>query len=371
MRIRAGLAGFLASLATAATAGGVERSAQSIAVLFEEGRYLEIGGAHVSPSVSGVGGLVTPGAPSGSMTETFATFGAAYRADLDDTWSYAIVYEQPYGAAIDYPTTIGGAPSTYFAAGSTATLAAHALIGILQYNLPSNLSFYGGIRAQTLVAEADVPFLGLYSAKGERDLAFGYLVGVAYEKPEIALRVALTYHSQIDHDLTTTENSALGAGRVSPTDINTPQALNLEFQSGVAADTLVFGAIRWVDWTAFEITPDDYNVVSGGGSLVSFADDRVTYTLGLGRRLNESWSVAGSLNFEDHTGSPTGNLGPTDGRWGATLAAVHKRGNMTLTTGLSYVAVGDADTQVGAAVPGGIFRDNHAWGAGIKVGFRF
>ena len=92
--------------------------------------------------------------------------------------------------------------------GSNAELNSNALTGVLQYNLDNGTSVFGGLRAQTLEAEAVVTSVpGPYSADGDRDLAFGYLVGVAYEKPEIALRVALTYNSEIDHDLETTEIS--------------------------------------------------------------------------------------------------------------------------------------------------------------------
>ena len=349
-----------------ALAGGIERTNQSVGVLFEQGRYLEFSMGGAVPSVSGVGGLVTPGATSGNMTSNFLQFGAAYKADLNDTWSYALIYDQPYGADVDYPAATG-----YFAGGSSAVFDSHALTGILQYNMPSNFSVYGGLRAQTIEAKADVPFLGAYSADGERDFAFGYLVGAAYEKPEIALRVALTYISAIDHSLTTSEDSGFGTDRVSPTEIETPQALNLEFQSGIAEDTLAFGSIRWVDWSEFAITPTDYGAISGGDPLVGFADDRITYTLGLGRRLNETWSVLSSLSYEKHTGSPTGNLGPTDGRLGATIGAIYTKDKVKITGGVTYVDLGNANTRVGPFVPAGIFTGNSAWGAGVKIGYSF
>lgn len=364
-----GLLAACACSATALHAGGLERTTQSPAILFEDGRYMELNFGYGMPDVSGVGALVTPGASSGNMTENFLNFGFAYKADLNDTFSYALIYDQPYGAKVNYPGTFGVDP--YFAAGSSAEFKSHALTGILQYNMDNNISVYGGLRAQTIEAEAVVPFLGAYSAQGDRDFALGYLVGASFEKPEIALRVALTYLSAIDHSLTTTENSALGAGRVSNTDITMPQAVNLEFQSGVAEDTLVFGSVRWVEWSEADITPSDYFTVSGGGSLVSFADDRTTFTLGVGRRLNETWSVAGSVSHERTTGSPTGNLGPTDGFTSLGLAAVYSKDNMKVTTGVRYVDVGKANTRVGAAVPGAIFRDNSAIGVGVKVGWQF
>ncbi len=337
----------LTALATTASAGGVERTPQSVGVLFEEGRYFEFSGSFGSPDVSGVLGV-----SSGDIADSFFNLGAAYKADLNETISYAIIYDQPYGAGVTYPAGTG-----YLFAGSNAELKSHALTGILQYNLGNGGSVYGGLRAQTLQAEAVVTPFG-YSVDGERDLAFGYLVGAAYEKPEIALRVALTYNSEIDHDLDTTENGAPST----PTAITTPQSVNLEFQSGIAEDTLVFGSVRWVEWTVFNISPANFPA----NPLVFYADDRTTYTLGLGRRLNETWSVLGSVSYEENTGSATGNLGPTDGFTSVSLGAIYTKDNMKITGGVRYVDIGDATTTVAAD-----FSGNSAIAAGLKVGWSF
>lgn len=350
----------LAVLAGPVAAGGVERSNQSVAVLFEQGRYIEFGAIAGSPSVSGTLGPFS----SGDMTDSFLNFGAAYKADLNGTWSYALIYNQPWGANVSYPTV------AYPFAGSSAELKSHALTGILQYNLPSNLSFYGGLRAQTLEAQALVnaaPTFTGYNATAERDFALGYLVGAAYERPDIALRVSLTYNSEIDHELDTVETGFTPGPVSSVTPITTPQSLHLEFQSGVAADTLVFGGIRWVDWTEFDISPAVYSSPGAvGAPLVFYADDRITYTLGVGRRLSETWSVAASVSYEAHTGSLTGNLGPTDGLLGLTLGGTYTKDNMKVTGGISYVDVGNADTTAGAS-----FTSNSAVGLGVKVGYTF
>lgn len=359
-----GLVAACACSATALHAGGLERTTQSPAILFEDGRYMELNFGYGAPDVSGTvgGGTV----PSGNMSEKFLNFGFAYKADLNDKLSYALIYDQPYGAKVNYPGTFGVDP--YPAAGSTAEFKSHALTGILKYRLQNNVSIYGGLRAQTIEAEANVPFLGAYTANGERDFAMGYLVGAAFEKPEIALRVGLTYSSAVDHSLRTTESStALGAGNVSQTEITMPQSVTLDFQSGVAEDTLVFGSVRWVEWSESDITPADYETISGGGSLVSFADDRTTFTLGMGRRLNETWSIAGSVAYEKTTGSITGNLGPTDGFTSYGLAAVYNKDNVKVTTGVRYVDLGRATT----TVLGADFEDNSAIGVGVKVGWQF
>ena len=153
---------------------------------------------------------------------------------------------KPYGASVLYPT------AAYFATGSSAELSSHALTGIVQYNMDNNVSVYAGLRAQTIEAQAEITFAG-YSVNAPRELSFGYLAGVAYEKPDIALRVALTYLSAIEHDLEATE--VLGGSTTTTVPVETPQAVNLEFQSGIAEDTLLFGSVRWVEWSEFAITP--------------------------------------------------------------------------------------------------------------------
>jgi len=354
-------------LASTALAGGVERSAFSTRVLFEEGRYAELSFGYVSPSVSGTATPGAGGADSEDMSPGYLQYGAAFRDDLSDRLSYAIIFDRPYGADVDYATGTG-----YFAQGSTASLRSNAITALLKYTTPQNISVYGGLRAQTLEAEAVVPFVNNYSATGATDEGFGYLVGVAYERPEIALRVALTYISSIAHELATTESTAaLGADRTSTTNVNTPQQVNLEFQSGVAEDTLVFGSVRWVDWTSFDISPDDYATVTGGGSLVSYDDDTVTYSLGVGRRLSDAWSVSASASYEPSTGGFASNLGPTDGNTTITLGAQHTQGNVTITGGLSYAMIGDAQTTLNGTDAASDFTGNNAIGAGIRVGVSF
>ena len=341
-----------------AFAGGLERSNQSVAVLFEEGRYLEFGVSAVSPSVSG-----TLGVPSGDMLDSYLNFSAAYKADLNDTWSYAIIFDQPYGADTSYP---GGTPHPF--SGSTASVKSNALTGIMQYNMPNNVSVYGGLRAQTLQAEAVLPPIpGTYSISSNTDFALGYLAGVAYEKPEIALRVALTYISETSHDLDLTESVGATVFPTNTEEVKLPQAVNLEFQSGVAEDTLVFGSVRWAEWSKTVIDPPIYaSSPATSRPLVFFEDDRITYTLGVGRRLNETWSVRGSVSYEESTGSVTGNLGPTDGFTSVSLGAIYRKDNMKVTGGIRYVDVGDATTFSTAT-----FTGNSAIAAGIKVGWTF
>lgn len=348
----------VAALATAtgAFAGGIERTNQSVGVLFEDGEYLEWGFSFGVPDVSGVGGPGNPtaGAETGDIADSFGTLGFAYKGDINESLSYALIYDQPYGADVTYPL------STYVLATSNATFESGAVTGVLQYNMGNGASVYGGLRGQAISANASIPAIGGYTVESEKSHAFGYLVGAAYERPEIALRVALTYLSEIEHDVDVVEFGALP----SEIEVTTPQAVNLEFQSGVAEDTLVFGSVRWVEWSEFLINPPQWDAVSTTGPLVFYDDDRITYTLGAGRRLNENWSVLGAVSYEESTGSITGNLGPTDGFTSVGLGAIYSKDNMKVTGGVRYVDIGDASTTIN-----GQFSGSSAVGFSLKVGW--
>lgn len=355
----------LALASTSAFAGGLERTARSPNILFEDGNLVELSFGTVDPSVSGAGVSVSPAAESGDLSERYATLGLAIKQDFTDNLSFALIYDQPFGANTAYPLA-----STYFARGSTATLTSHAVTGLLKYTTDSNISVYGGLRYQTMQAEAALGFAS-YTIDSEKDGSFGYVAGVAYEKPEIALRVALTYNSAIKHDNQVSE--VLGASSGSSTlSYETPQSINLDFQSGIAKDTLVFGSVRWVDWSSFNLSPSIFTAGTGG-ALVSYPSDTVTYTLGVGRRFNDTWSGAVSVTHEPSNGGFYTNLGPTNGRTGITIGATYKMDNMEITGGLSYVWIGDADTTLTSISPAtaGSFTDNTAIGAGLRVRFRF
>lgn len=362
-------ASIIAMTAGTAFAGGIDRSGQGIGVLFEKGNYVELSYGSVSPSVSGTAVAIPApglnGAQSGDMAASYNNISAAIKYQFSDTLSGALIFDQPYGADVDYP-----AGTAYYATGSTATLESSAITAVLKYTMPSNVSLYGGLRYETMSAEASIPFIGGYRANGARDGSLGYLAGVAYEKPEIALRVSLTYNSKITHEISTAETSLLGTLN-SITEVNSPESVNLDFQTGIAKDTLVFGSIRWVDWSNFAISPQMYGALTGGGSLVSYDSDTISYSIGVGRKFNENWSAALSLGYEKQDGGIASNLGPTDGYKSIGLGATYTRDNMKITAGVRYVDIGDAQVQLGPVSPSANFRDNDALGFGLRVGFSF
>ena len=89
----------------------------------------------------------------------------------------------------------------------------------------------------------------------KQDTSVGFLLGAAYEIPDIALRLAASYRFETDHSAATTE-SMLGLSSVPGTvDYVTPQSFNLDFQTGVAKNTLLTANFRWTDFSAVDVVP--------------------------------------------------------------------------------------------------------------------
>ncbi|MFK7870398.1 MAG: OmpP1/FadL family transporter [Roseobacter sp.] len=354
------------------SAGALDRTGQPINPLFEDGRYIEFSLSYIRPDLTGVNTnprLGPVGTQSGDIGVGTLAFGGAYKADINDRWSYALILDRPYLAEVNYPTVPG-----YFGSASSAEFNSVALTGLLQYNFNGGFSVFGGLRAQETDAKAAIAFAGNYTVEAEGDYGIGYVAGVAYEMPEIALRVSLTYSSEISHTNNVTEAVDTRAGRRTfnnTADFDTPQSLNLEFQTGIAQDTLLFGGVRWVDWSDFDLSPQVYSSsLVANQPLLSYVDDVTTYTLGVGRRLTDNWAVSGSLSYEENTENLFTNLGPVDGATSLGLAAVYTQDKMTVTTGIRYAWLGDTTTAV-QGVRAAEFNDNTAVAIGVRVGYNF
>lgn len=344
-------------------AGGIDRSGQGIGALFEKGSYAEFSFGSVTPEITGTD---IAAAPTGDVAGDYTQFGFAYKRDVNDRLSYAIIVDQPFGADIEYGLT------SPLLGGTRAIVDSVATTVLLRYKLDENWSVHGGLRADYASGAIDLRGLGYgglngYSVTFDNDLAAGYVIGAAYEIPDIALRVAISYNSVLKHSFDTRENIA--PGLVTQTAVETPQSVNLDFQTGIAKDTLLFGQVRWVDWSEFLVTPAAFGLATGGSSLVTL-EDTTTYTLGVGRRFNETWSGAFSLSYEGKGSPVVSPLAPTNGRIGASLAAIYTMDNTKITAGINYTKLGDATAAPGG-VPAAAMSGSSAVGVGIKVGYSF
>ncbi len=344
---------------TIAAAGGLDRSGQGITAIFEDGDYAELSFGSVTPSVSGTMNPLLGGAPSGNIAPSYTQLGLAYKAQVNDQLSLGIIFDQPFGADVNYNT------AGYVLNGALASVESSGLTALARYEVNPTFSVHGGLRyvsANGVYQVPGVPDLDgpgpasatpAYASTYSAGTGTGFVAGAAYERDDIALRVALTYSSEIE--LSTLDGTA--------GDLNTtlPESFNLDFQTGIAADTLLFGSIRHVGWNGFSL--DD----SLAGSILSYDADVTTYNIGVGRRLSDNLAASFSIGYEASTGEVTGNLGPTDGFISYQIGAAYTMDNgVEISGGVRYVDVGDAVTTIGSS-----FSDNSAVGVGLKVGYTF
>lgn len=376
-RITSGAAALLLGTAGLVQAGGLDRTLTPVGVLFEEGDYVELSYGFTSPDVSGsvAGGLVG----SGNVGVDYSQFAGSLKYDVSERISVALIVDSPFGAEVDYDETDPGYPF----AGSAADFRSTGIALLGRYRFNDSFSLHAGARRVTTSADlrVDAPaapgVIANYEAEYAEDSDTSYIVGAAYERPAIALRVALTYQTETEfsNDVAyrTGFNGALGPVTAGTVEYTLPQSLTLDFRTGIAAGTLLFGSVRWADWSETLIE----SPVFFGNPVVGYEDDVYTYTLGVGRRLTDQVSAAASLTYDTEAssdpvaGDPTSgasNLAPYDGQFGAQLAGTYAAGNgVEISGGVRYTWLGEAET-VGIAAE---FADNSAVSVGLRVGYRF
>ena len=264
--------------------------------------------------------------------------------------------------------------------GTNVSITSQNFTGLLGVKLgeKKNIQIYGGPTIQRL--EGDVHLRGNayktasgYDANITRDTAYGWMAGIAYLKPEIALKAALTYRSEIDHDVTVTENlPALGAAGVGTNEITitTPKSVNLDFQTGLNPTTLLTAKARWVPWSDFAIKPKIYGSASGL-NLVSYDDDAWTAEVGLGKKLSPQLAISGAVGYDSGAGNPITSLGPVEGNWNVGLGAKY---NLTpewaVSGGVKYLMFGDAKAKLPDGSIVGDFQDNDGWVYGVRLSYQ-
>ncbi|MCL6231850.1 OmpP1/FadL family transporter [Acinetobacter amyesii] len=417
---------------TGAFAAALDRSGQSISAFLQPGNYFEAGISVLDPNVSGkVKNGYTPsaavppaavGLQNTSLDDMAGDYyfpSAALKLQLNDNFSFGLIYDQPFGADATYSTgdtgsaALGGAGLFHDGNESTSVeVDTQNISVILGFQPTENWNFYGGGVYQTVkgnvqlrgYAYSGTNNFGGYNANIGEDSAVGWLAGFAYQIPEIALKASVTYRSEIKHELTVDETSiaALGANPgtvinmnngLAETEITTPQSINLDLQTGIMANTVAFANVRWVNWKDFSIRPYAFGkgaeaastALTGGAytkgfNLVDYSDDQISATVGVGRKFNEQWAGNVSVGWDSGAGNPVSTLGPTEGYWNVGLGLQFSPApNYFIAGGVKYFMLGDATAHSGAySVPGNAqnaqvaeFEDNDAWAYGLKIGYKF
>jgi long-subunit fatty acid transport protein len=372
-RITWGAAALLLATTSVAQAGALDRTLQPVSVIFEDGNYAQLSFGFTSPDVGGV--IPGAGLESGNVGVDFSTATLSFKYDISERLSVGVVVDQPFGADISYGESDLGYPIE----GSEATFDSSSVTVLGRYKLNDNFSVHTGARLITIDADlfVAVPSLAYsYDADFGEDSDAAYVLGAAYERPDIALRVALTYSSETSFSNESSYeavNFGVPGSGDGPVEYTLPQSVNLDVRTGIAANTALFGQIRWADWSETEINVPDYLF----NPVVEYEEDVFTYTLGVGRKFTDRISAAASVIYESQSSddfdpldpdSGVSNLSPTDGQIGFEVGGTYVVGNgLELTGGVRYTRLGDATTRTFGAE----FEDNSAVSLGLRVGYRF
>ncbi|GAA5629503.1 hypothetical protein Acal02_00096 [Acinetobacter calcoaceticus] len=397
---------------TANHAAALDQSGQSILAFLENGNYVEVSATAVDPDISGKirnrPELVNDpqNLNSGNMGNSFQYYAAALKLQLTDRISFGLLYDQPFGADITYPMQSNNtfSDNEFTQQGTSANVDTESISMIFGVSPFSNFQLYSGAVYQSV--KGDVALRGNsyseafngYDAKFKQDHAVGWLAGLSYQIPDIALKAAVTYRSKIDHDMQVTETmfgQPLEVTTPSKTKISTPQSVSLDFQTGVYKDTLAYANVRWVNWKDFNIRPTQFGAVTeyltglisegtytGGFDLDSYQKDQWMANVGIGHQFSEKWSASTEVSWDSGTGDPASTLNPTQGSWGLGVGVqFNPAPNYFIAGGIKYFWLGDVVAEDGTyyiPVPGikpiaeqADFKDNSAIGYGLKIGYRF
>lgn len=446
------LAVFSTLTATAAQAAGLDRSGQDVTAFLQDGTYAEAVYTYIDANVTGKD---TAGKDTGDIAEAYDFFRYGVKADINDTFSVGVLYDEPFGAAIQYDGNSNfvadkNATATIFAqainqatkaqlndsftyrraikpvldsvkspqraravastletnsaqakpiADRLRAAAAHAeatdgqktnveirtnnLTMLVGAKLGANKNFqiYGGPVAQRVKGEVHLrgpayQVMTGYDAKIATDTEVGWAAGLAFYKPEIALKAALTYRSEIEHSSEIAETIPVTtyAGK-KDFKVTLPDSWNLDFQTGVNPTTLLTAKVRYVPWSDFDIRPTQYTETTKlrypqGLPIISYDKDQWSAEVGLGKRVSDRLAVSGAVGWDSGAGNPASSLGPIKGYYSLGLGA---RYNVTpewsLSLGGKYFKFGDAQAQLPTKDTVGNFDSNDGYAVGVKLAY--
>jgi len=378
--------------ASIALAGGFELQTLDTSIMYSEGNQASISTAKIDASIKGVNPAIGA-ASSRDVVKDQTVTNIATKFNVGENLSFGLSTYRSGSIQLDGGNGLNGniAPTADVKLDSTAMMAI--------YNLNGNFSFLGGV-TQNNIGDGNVTTLGgSYAVSSTSKM--GYLIGVAYSMPEIALRAELTYQPQTKFATTTafapsaavvcaqmapldcsdlanagtyalTNDAITAAGAASVTNLSLPDTIAFNFQTGIAKDTLMTASYRKSSWGKAQI-----NIAAPVAITTNF-DDAVSYSLGIGRKFTDSLSGSITYSKEESTGSTSTSLfSVSDGSEAISIGLQYKQDNMAISGGISQRKVGDMTVDPGFLAPNPLagstmnYSGNTVTAMGLKVSFSF
>ena len=394
---RGTLAAAVLLAATSAHAGGLERGGYNIDLLFDPSDYaIDTSATYVNPQrelKNARDNIVEDGDLNGLRsdgirdTDGYWVPRVAIKAAIGDSIDCMADYSQPWGVHVNPGLNWAGAndnietkieSDNYAATCSYSFDMGPGQLRVIGGGFYQEVSGFKDRLVFAMPAGSPLNGIGRLELEGE---GWGWRAGVAYEIEEYALRASLVYNSAVKlDDITGTMDLRQVPGAVLPglAGVSTPvfgsadmpDSLEFKFQSGVAPDWLVFGSVKWTDWSQLQSLPFCPQSTRGiscrtsGPTEVTSLDllyrDGWTVSGGVGHKFNEQWSGAVSLTWDRGTSTAIGTQTDT---W-------------TLGSGVSFAASENVEFRVGGAIglltsgsSGQVVKDGRTFGRRVSYDF--
>ncbi|MCJ8160129.1 OmpP1/FadL family transporter [Acinetobacter zhairhuonensis] len=383
-------------------AGGMDLSGQSIWSFYESGNYAELTVAHLNADISGqvqnqaeLAEIGVADFSTGNFVEDRDFVQAALKFQPHPKVSVGLIFDQPFGIDIQYhyhPNTVIG-PIEIEA--TEIDFDSHNITSLVGYQLNPAWQIYAGLALQSFEGDLQVfgqsfSFLNGYRAEFEQDYAFGWLTGFSYQIPEYALRTSLTYRSAIKHQVHVNEyiqNHPINFTTADKTTIETPTSINLDFQTGLSQNNLLYASLRWVNWSDYVIQPTQFAAIIASAAqyapemhsykMIQYQKDQWSGKIGIAHQISPRWVSTLDVNWDSGNGNIASTLSPVDGFYGLGLGALYYwQPQSFFAFGTQYLRFNKAKTVQDAEAESKIatlyaVNQNDAWVFGGKIGHHF
>ena len=378
------LTALCAVTASSAYAGGWETGKLDTSFLYENGNYAEFSYGNLDYSIEGTtqAGVTHKMAKDQTRVAVSGKFNLGrLEIGISSFDSGAIQMDGQSAATSRADCATAASTSNATAMGQNCSIVASADANldtqaiIAKYKLNDNFSLIGGLRRVKLADSTIGTLRTDYSINSNSET--GAIYGVAYSRPDIALRLELIHSEAKKMKLSGTANGLMAAsfGNNVPladnSELNVPKAMTLKFQTGIAKDTLLMASVHRVDWKAAQIDLN-FNGAAAAATLdiASNFSDTTAYSIGLGRKFTDNTSGSISYSWEDGAGATsTSGFTMSNGSKTISLGLKHKLDNVTISGGVSYTEVGDVDVAKSGLTSA--YSNNSVTALGLKIGYNF
>ncbi|WP_160300000.1 OmpP1/FadL family transporter [Devosia geojensis] len=303
-----------------AHAAGLEANGYDWELLFDPATYTARGTvAYVNIEHDHSNPVVFPDGRTVVETKDQIYYNFGIKGDLGPNASCLVSAQNPWGTEVERDLIYAALTSRAVTEKLTSTdLGLTCAYGIEMG--PGVISLIGGVSAQYIKYEADLPTPMLTTAPLEIDgWGLGWRAGLAYEIPEYALRVSAIYNAAIDYEF---EGTAFGFPATA--EETTPQSVEINAQTGIAPGWLALANVKWTDWSVLQAL--DVDTVLGPISSELAYRDSWMLSAGVGHQINEQISLVGMLTWDQGASKPvSGDLYEASAsmdRWGLSLGGL-------------------------------------------------